>query len=64
MMKRKIIAVVAAMMLAFGTPTASAAKLTVGSITVEASPCEIDEYFGRFAAWYYGVKFEGGALCG
>ena len=26
--------------------------------------CEIDKVMGRIAAGYYGVDFEGGALCG
>lgn len=61
-MKRTTLA--AALALSFVAMPASAAKVTVGKVEIEVTLCEVDEYFGRLAAWYYGVEFEGGALCG
>lgn len=68
-MKHMALAAAIAIAIVFGTgaTTEAYAKSLVGSaalwVVIEERHA-IDEFFGRVAAWWYGVEFEGGAVYG
>lgn len=57
--KTLVLAIGIAVVLGLTMTSASAEYLYLGE-----NFCALDSIFGRVAAWYYGVKYEGGALCG
>ena len=70
-MKKRLFPILAAIIVASTAtisssgPAKAVAIPAVGVLVVTvANTCALDDVFGRVAAWYYDVEFEGGAICG
>ena len=56
-----------ALVFSIGIALVLALTMTSASATylhLEENFCALDSIAGRIAAWYFGVEYDGGALCG